>query len=343
VAAAKKDKRAGELAKFQKAWADLGSPPGTGSEQTIRVLMARNGTKDGAEKACEKLWVRYIDVNEFRVAKPAELADLVSPFVKNDPEDVAHHLRGFLRLYFKERNTLDFTDVSTITPEQLRKFLDALEYFKREIGLAIFFSLLVAEHEEDALVEIEDGETKPKKRTDREAMLAVERIRMACAFAAFGESPTKAKLSTAHRKLAEAFKFGPVPPLPPPPEPATIPQIVVPSNIAPKAALQVVSASGKKTARKVAGKKFAQKAAAPAATKKVASKKVAKKAAKKAATKAAKKVVAKTAKKAVKKTAKKAAKKSAKKTSASRTGGGARPRTSRTARTPSSTKKSSRR
>jgi hypothetical protein len=333
VAAAKKDKRSSELAKFHKAWADLGSPPGNGAEQTIRALLARNGTRDGADKACDQLWKRYIDVNEFRVAKPLEVAELVDPFVKNDPEDVAHHLRGFLRLYFKERNTLDFTDVSTLTPEQLRKFLDALEYFKREIGLAIFFSLLIAENEEDALLETEDGESKPKKRTEREGMLAVERIRMACAFAAFGESPTKAKLSTAHRKLAEAYKFGPVPALPPPPEPATIPQIVVPDNIAPKVALQVVSASkkaAKKVAKKVAAKKVAKKAA-----KKVAAKKVAKKAAKQAAKKVAKK--------ASKKAAKKAAKKSAKKTSASRTGGGARPRTTRTTRTPSATKKSSRR
>jgi len=307
VPAAKKDKHSGELAKFIKAWSTLGEPTGSGPEQTLRVLLARNGTRDGANKACDVIWERYVDINEFRIANPEEVGGLIESWVKNDPEDVAHHLRGFLREYYKHRNTLDFGEWRSHTPEQMRKYLDANEWLTREVALAIFFELLGEEVAEEETEPPAEGEPKPRKRTEREATLVLDRIRMACAFAAYGESPSKAKLSAAHRKMPEAFKFGPLPDLPPPPEPPTIPQIVVPPAGGSKVALKVVKAPAKKVAQK--------------AMKKVATKKVAKK--------AAKKTVAK--------------KKTAKKASASRTGGGARPRTTRATRSPSKSKKSSRR
>jgi len=294
VPGTKKDKHSGELAKFVKAWSALGSPSGTGPEQTVRVILARNGTRDGADKACDVIWDRYIDINEFRIANPDELGGMIESFVKNDPVDVAHHARGFLREYYKHRNTLDLGEWRTHTPEQLRKYLDATEWFRGEIGLAIFLTLLAEELADDEPEPVEEDEPRPKKRTEREAALALDRMRMACAFAAFGKSPSKAKLSIAHRKMPEAFKFGPVPELPPPPAPPTIPQIVVPPEGGSKVALKVVKSPAKKVARKVAAKKTAKK-------------------------------------------------KAAKKTSASRTGGGARPRTTRVTRTPSKSKKSSRR
>ena len=329
MAAAKKDKHSGELAKFVKAWTSFGSPEGSGPEQALRVLLARNGTREGANKACDVIWDRYIDINEVRIANPEEVGGLIGEFVKNDPEDVAHHLRGFLREYYTHRNTLDFGEWRTHTPEQLRKYLDGTEWFPKEIALAIFFQLLAEELVEDEEPEpTEEDAPKPRKRTEREAGLALDRIRMACAFAAFGESPSKAKQAVAHRKVNEAFKYGPVPDLPPPPEPPTIPQIVVPPAGGSKVALKVVKSPAKKVAKKAAKK---------------AAKKVAKKAAKKTAKKVATKKVAK--KTAAKKTAKKVAtkKKAAKKTSASRAGGGARPRTTRATRSPSKSKKSSRR
>jgi len=327
VAAAKKDKRQAELAQGQKAWQDLGSPPGNGPEQALRVLIAKKGTRDGADKACDALWDRYVGINEFRIAKMPELAEIIGDFVKNKPVKVAEYLRGFLREYFKVRNTLDFGDIRELTPDQTRKFLDGLEWFSSEISLAVFFQLLIEEAAADEEVEVEPGQDKPKKRTEREANLALDRIRFACAIAAYGTTPSKAKLAVAHRKLSDAFKFAPIPELPPKPEPVTMPQIVVPPNATSKVALKVVNkprgAAATKAAKKVAKKAATKPAAKPAAkkaAKKVASKKVAKKAAKKVAKK-----------------------KAAKKTSASRTGGGARPRTTRTTRSPSATKKSSRR
>jgi len=335
VAAAKKDKHSGELAKFVKAWNSLGAPTGSGPEQALCVLLARNGTREGAKKACDVMWNRYIDINEVRIANPEEVGDLIGEFVKNDPEDVAHHLRGFLREYYKHRNTLDFGEWRSHTPEQMRKYLDGTEWFPGEIALVIFFQLLSEELAEEEEVEpLAEGDAKPKKRTEREAGLALDRIRMACAFAAFGESPSKAKQSIAHRKVTEAFKFGPVPELPPPPPPPTIPQIVVPPAGGSKVALKVV----KTPAAKKVAKKAAAKPAVPKAARKVAKKAAAKKVAKKTA---AKKVAKKAAKKAAKKTAVK--KKTATKTSASRAGGGARPRTTRATRSPSKSKKSSRR
>jgi len=334
VTSVKKDKHSGELAKFVKAWEALGAPPGTGPEQAIRVVLGRNGTREGANKACDVIWKRYVDINEFRIANPEEVGALIEPFVKNDPVDVAHHARGLLREYYKHRNTLDIGEWRTHTPEQLRKYLDATEWFRGEIGLAIFFTLLSEELADDEPVADEEGESRPKKRTEREATLVLDRMRMACAFAAFGESPSKAKLAMAHRKVQEAFKFGAVPELPPPPAPPTIPQIVVPPEGGSKVALKVVKSPAKKVAKKAVAK--AAPKAVPNSGKKAA-KKVAKKAAKKVAKKAATKKVA------AKKTAKKVAKKAAKKTSASRTGGGARPRTTRVTRTPSKSKKSSRR
>jgi len=336
VAAAKKDKRQAELAKFQKAWQDLGSPPGNGPEQALRVLIARNGTREGANKACDALWERYVGINEFRIAKMPELAEIIGDFVKNKPVKVAEYLRGFLREYFKVRNTLDFGDVRELTPDQTRKFLDGLEWLSSEISLAVFFQLLIEEAAADEEVEAEPGQDKPKRRTEREANLALDRIRFACAIAAYGTTPSKAKLAVAHKKLSDAFKFAPIPELPPKPEPVTMPQIVVPPNATSKVALKVVN-QPRGAAAKKAAKKFAGRPAGRAAGKKVAAKPAAKKAAKKVATK---KVAKKTAKKAAKKVAKK---KAAKKTSASRTGGGARPRTTRTTRSPSATKKSSRR
>ena len=316
--AAKKDKHGAELAKFVKAWSALGSPAGSGPEQTLRVLLARNGTREGANRACDVLWERYVDINEVRIANPEELGELIGPYVKNDPEDVAHHLRGFLREFYKHRNTLDFGEWRDHTPEQMRKYLDANEWLTPDVALAIFLDLLAAELADDEEEPPVEGEVaKPKKRTEREATLVLDRMRMACAFAAYGQSPSKAKLSTAHRKVVEAYKFGPVPALPPPPEPPTIPQIVVPPAGGSKVALKVVKAPSKKAAKKTAVRKVAKKTAA----KKVATKKTAKKAARKSVAK----------------------KKAAKKTSASRTGGGARPRTTRAIRSPSKSKKSSRR
>ena len=328
MAAAKKDKRQAELAKFHKAWQDLGAPDGSGPERALRVLLARMGTRDNATKAFDILWDRFVGINEFRIAKLPEVADMIGDFVRNKPEKAGEYVRGFLREYFKVRNTLDFGDVRSLTPEQTRKFLDSLEWFKSEIGLAIFFQLLIEEDELEELPEVDPGGEKPKRRTEREANVALERIRVACAFAAYGESPSKAKLAVAHRKLSDAFKFAPVPKLPPPPEPVTMPQIVVPPNAVSKIALKVVNKPrGAVAPKKVAPKKVAKKVASKKAAPKKATPKTAKKA----------------AKKTVKKAAKKTAKKATKKTSASRTGGGARPRTTRTTRSPSATKKSSRR
>ncbi|MHC4848336.1 MAG: hypothetical protein ACYTEG_07765 [Planctomycetota bacterium] len=328
MTAAKKNKHQVELAKFEKAWTDLGAPAGDGAEQAIRVLLARHGTREGAAKASDALWEHFVGINEFRIAKPIEIASVVGKYVKNDPETVARHVRGFLRRYFKDHHTLSFSHVSTLTPEQLRKYLENTIGFPQEMALAMFLQLL--QDELNLADEVaEEGAEAKRKRTDREAGVALDRLRMACAYAAFGDSPSKAKLAAAHRKLAETFKFGPPPTedeLEEPIEPtiaelAGSPEVLAKKKIVKKAPVKPV----------VAKKKAAKKAAVkPAPVKPVSGKKVAKK---KAAKKVAKKKAAK----------KKAAKKVAKKKTATRAAGRARPKTTRSTKGRSGTKKSSRR
>jgi len=319
VAAQKKSKHHAELAKYEKAWKDLGAPPGNGAQQAIRVLLARHGTREGAAKAADALWEHFVGINEFRIASPAEIAEVIAPFVKNDPEKVARHVRGFLRRFFKDHHTLDFSEISQLSPEGLRKYLDNAIGFPQEVALAMFLQLLQDELAATAQADAEGADVK-KKRTEREAGLALERLRMACAYAAYGESPTKAKLQGAHRKLADAFKFGPPPTeeeLEEPIEPtiaelAGSPEVLAKKKIVKKAATKPVGTT-KKAARK--------KEAKSATVKKTAtSKKVPK-------SKPARKV---TTKKATTKSNSPAA-------------GRARPKTTRATKSRSSTKKSSRR
>jgi hypothetical protein len=317
VTAAKKSKHHAELAKFEKAWKDLGAPTGDGAEQAIRVLLARHGTRDGASKASDAIWEHFVGINEFRIAKPAEIASVIGKFVKNDPELVARHARGFLRRYFKDHHTLSFSHVATLTPEQLRKYLDNAIQFPQEMALAMFLQLLQDELSLSDESAEEEGESR-RKRTEREAAIALDRLRMACAYAAFGESPSKAKIAAAHRKVAEAFRYGAAPTaeeLEEPIEPTIAELAGSPEVLAKKKIVK------KPPTTQVAAKK---KAAKKKATKKVAKKKAAKKVAKK-------------------KAAKKVAKKKAAKKKTTRAAGRARPKTSRTTKGRAATKKSSRR
>ncbi|MEM8884129.1 MAG: hypothetical protein AAGD14_08685 [Planctomycetota bacterium] len=330
--AAAKNKHAAELAKFEKAWKDLGAPAGDGAEQAIRVLLARHGTREGSVKGMDALWMQYVGINELRVAQPDEIAMVLTNHVKNDPQAVARHVRGFIRRYFKDHHTLDFSHVNSMTPEALRKYLDNAIGFSREMGLAIFLQLLQDELNALEEPETDDDEPKRKARTEREINVAMDRLRMACAWAAFGESPSKAKLSTAHRKLAEAYKFAP------PPSEDELEEPIEPTIAELAGSPEVVARTRvvKKSATKKASKKAASKPAeAPKpAAKKVAKKKAAKKVTKKVAKKKATKKVAK--KKATKKVAKKKASKTARATSA-------RPRGTRKAAPRPTAKKSSRR
>ena len=63
-----KDKRRAELDKFLAQSRELPAPPGNPSEQVIWLILARHGSKEGAERAFRALWKRFVDVNEFRVA-----------------------------------------------------------------------------------------------------------------------------------------------------------------------------------------------------------------------------------------------------------------------------------
>jgi len=312
--AAKKSKHQNELAKFEKAWRELGSPEGDGAEQAMRVLLARHGTRDGAANAMDAIRDHFVGINEFRIAKPEEIASVIAPHVKNDPDLVARHVRGFLRRYFKDHHTLDFSRIEELTPEGLRKYLENAIQFSQEVALAMFLQLLADElaREEDDGEEGEE-EARKKQRTDREAAVALDRLRMACAWAAFGESPSKAKLQQAHRKVGHAFRYSA------PPTEEDLEEPIEPT-IAELAGTPEVLAR-KKIVKKVAKKKAAKK-------KKAATKKAAKK---------------KTAKKKKKAAKKKAAKKKAAKKKGGARAGRARPKTSRTTRGRGSTKKSSRR
>jgi len=321
VAAQKKSKHRAELAKFEKAWKDLGAPTGDGAEQALRVLLARHGTREGAAKATEAIFEHFVGINEFRIASPKEIGAVIAPHVKNDPETVARHVRGFLRRFFKDHHTLDFTRVEDLTPEGIRKYLDNAIGFPQEMALAMFLQLLKDEIAAEDLADSEEADSK-KKRSDREAAVSLDRIRMACAYAAYGESPSKAKLQSGHRKLADEFKFGP------PPTEEELEEPIEPT-------IAELAGSPEVLAKKKIVKKAADK---PVAVKKAARKKAAqKKATQKAATK-------KTARKTT--TAKKTTTKktTTKKAGTTRAAGGARPKTTRaTKKARTSSKKSSRR
>ncbi len=219
---ARKDKRRQEVDRYLEVYRALGAPPADPVTQTLWIILARHGTKEGARGASEALWSHFVDTNEFRAGSRSEIAHLIAPFVKNDPIRVAESMRGFLRRFFRDFHSMDFLAAMDKTPEGLRKYLTDPPDHAREIGLAIFLRFCCAEIEADAAdaaAAIAPPENKPKARPEKDHASRLERLRLASAFAAYGNAPSKVKILGAYKLVADAWTYSPLPDLPPPPPP----------------------------------------------------------------------------------------------------------------------------
>jgi hypothetical protein len=208
---ASRDRRRADIAKFVKNYRDLGTPAGTAGEQTLWVILARHGSKEGATRALRALWRRYVDINEFRVAKATEIATVIQRSVKNDPYRVAEQLRGWLQRFHKDQHTTDFGVTREMTAEQLRKYLANAESHVQEIALALFLYYCGHEAalEAEAAAAAEEG--KPRKRPEKEITAAAERLRMLTATAAKGSVVAKTRQALAARGFSRAWAFSPLP------------------------------------------------------------------------------------------------------------------------------------
>ncbi|MFI5403657.1 MAG: hypothetical protein ACHQ1G_12035, partial [Planctomycetota bacterium] len=218
-----KDKRRAELEKFAAQARELPAPPGTPSEQVIWLVLARRGSAEGAERVFRSLWKRFVDVNEFRVAKASEVAAIIGRAVRGDAIRVAEEARGFLRRFHKDHHTIDFTATETMTIDQLRKYLASVGEAARELGLALFLHYVRRAEAADAEeAQPLAADAKPKKRGEKELGLLADRMRLASAVATKGEVVPKTREAQASRGLAAAWEPGSAPAAPPlerPPEP----------------------------------------------------------------------------------------------------------------------------
>ncbi len=323
MAAAKKDKRVSDVQKYLKVVDGMGIPDGDASERACWVIMARHGSNEGATKALEAIRELYVDMNEFRVARPFEVMSIIGPHLKNDALTVAETLHGFLWRFHKDHHTMDYGRTGDMTPTQFAKYFAEAEGHVLEMGLAVFLHYAADEHQ---WILEESMDEKPRKRTEREATVAFEKMAMACALAVHGSMPAKTKIGAALRQFAKAWAFKSMP-KPPKRKPVRRAPPVIATPTPPPAAKKAAS-------KAAAGRKPAPPPKAAAKPAKKAPAKTAKKA-------VAKKTAKKATKKATKKVAKKAAPKKAAKKAAKKAGGAARPKTTRPNR--ARTNKSSRR
>ena len=187
-----RDKRRIDIAKFLDAVKSMRIPAGSANARAIWVILARHGTKDGATRACNALWDQYVSVNEFRVAKVTEIAEIIEKHVKNDAMVAATQARGFLRTYFKEWQMVDPAVTESKPPYELKKYMSSLGNDGREIALALALHYCRRELEEEAVYDEPptDG-TKPKKRPERELTASANRMRLLFAYSAYGSVNSK--------------------------------------------------------------------------------------------------------------------------------------------------------
>jgi hypothetical protein len=209
VAAARRDRRRQDIAKFVEVYRGFGAPAGDAASQAIWVILARHGSKEGATKAVAALWRRFVDTNELRVAKMTEIAYIIERHIKNERIQVAEQIRGFLRTFFKESQSTNFAATESMTPDALKKYVSRLGTHTEEIALALalhYCALEVAEESERAVAE---AEGRPYKRPEKELTAAANRLRMLFTFAAHGMATCRAKLVNCSRCVAKAWTYSP--------------------------------------------------------------------------------------------------------------------------------------
>jgi hypothetical protein len=307
----------------------------------VRAVMDRNASVKQVEKAMALFDKEFVNLNEFRVAQPREIVELLGksfPWVREKAEEAP----GALNRIFQRANELNMAYMIEMPKRQLRRHLG-------EIGLSPFAGsrLLAATFEghavpvDEDLVEAlaMDGMIDPNATIDdvqgflerivshKDCLAAHELLRRyvdsrADALAKKRKADEAARLAAERKAAAEAAKAQKAAEEKAAAEAKAAEEAAAAAEAKAKAAAEakVAAAKAKKEkekAKKAAAKKKAREAAKKAAAKAKAAEKAAakkaKKSAKKAVKKTAKKTVKKTAKKTVKKTAKKAVKKSAKK------------------------------
>lgn len=181
------DRRRTDIARFLDAVKAMRIPAGSANARAIWVILASHGTKEGATRACNALWDQYVSVNEFRVAKVTEIAEIIEKHVKNDAMVAATQARGFLRTYFSEWQMVDPAATESKPPHELKKYLSSLTGNGREIALALALHYCRREIEEEAVsLELPTDGSKPKKRPERELTASANRIRLLFSYSAHG-------------------------------------------------------------------------------------------------------------------------------------------------------------
>lgn len=206
-----RDKRRADIAKFLKAYRDFGAPAGSAAEQTIWIILQRHGSKEGATGALKALWRRFVDINEFRVAKGSETGAVIQRYVKNDPYRVADEARGFLRRFHRDQHTVDFGITESMSVEQLRKYLSNVKSHLQPLALALFVHYCLQEEAAESAAAVAEAEPKAKKRPEKEITLAAERLRLLAAVAAAGQVVAKTRQTSAARNLEKAWSYSPLP------------------------------------------------------------------------------------------------------------------------------------
>jgi hypothetical protein len=212
MAAAKRDRRRQDIAKFVQTYRDLGAPDASAAEQAIWLILARHGPKEAAGRAVKSLWRRFVGINEFRVGKAAEIAAIVERNVKNDARVAADQARGFLRRFFTEFQTVDLAAADVKTVDGLKRYLTGLPDSAREIAMALALHHCATEQQAEAELAQAEADGKPRKRPERDVTNLANRLRLLFAIAAHGPSVSTTRPMNHSRAFVKAWSYSPLRP-----------------------------------------------------------------------------------------------------------------------------------
>jgi hypothetical protein len=237
MAAAKRDRRRQDIAKFVQTYRDLGAPDASAAEKAVWLILARHGSKEAASRAFKSLWRRFVSINEFRVGKPAEIAAIIERNVKNDARVVADQARGFLRRFFKEFQTVDLSAADVKTVDGLKRYLTGLPDSAQEIAMALALHHCALEVQAEAELAQAEADGKPRKRPEQHVTHLANRLRLLFAIAAHGPSVSTARPLNHSRAFLKAWSYSALP------------------SPAKKASKGTTKKAAKKTAKKAPAKK----------------------------------------------------------------------------------------
>lgn len=147
MTALKQDRFEHAITRLEGAHGRMDLQPGDAIDQVQWMILVRHGSRERANRAFGALRAFFVDINELRVAKATDIADLIRAHVDGDPVLVAERLRGFLRKVYDDYNVLGFSFGKNMDREALRKYLASLPDFGPELGLAVLLKLRDDENE----------------------------------------------------------------------------------------------------------------------------------------------------------------------------------------------------